>query len=92
MNMVWTIEFSSRAEKQLRKLDKQIVRRILGFLEKKVKNDPQSSGKCLKGQLSDFWRYRVGDYRLICRLEDSRLIVLVLEIGHRRDIYNTTDL
>lgn len=85
--MAWKIELSDRAEKQLRKLDKPIARRILGFLKKKVEKDPKSVGKYLKANLSDLWSYRVGDYRLVCSFEDDRLLVLVLEIGHRRDAY-----
>ena len=87
-NMAWKIEFSSRAEKQFRKLDKQIGRRILKYLKREVESNPKSVGKSLKGNLADFWRYRVGDYRLICTFEEDRLVVLVLEIAHRREIYN----
>lgn len=90
--MAWRVELSTRAEKQLRKLDKQIVRRILSFLKTKVEPDPKSMGKYLKGNFSDLWSYRVGDYRLICTFEDDRLIILVLEIGHRREVYDKTDL
>ena len=86
--MAWTIEFSSRAEKQLRKIDKQIVRRILKFLKTKVEENPKAVGKYLKGNLSDLWSYRIGDYRLICNFQEKRMIVLVLEIGHRREIYD----
>lgn len=76
--MAWKIELSGRAEKQLRKLDKQFIRRILTFLKKKVEPDPKSVGQYLKGNLSHLWSYRVGDYRLICSFEDDHLIVLVL--------------
>ena len=90
--MAWKIEFSTRADKQLRKLDKQIVRRILSFLKTKVEAEPRSIGKYSKGNLSDLWSYRVGEYRLICNFEDERLVIFVLEIGHRREVYEKTDL
>lgn len=86
--MAWKINFSDRAEKQLRKLDKTIARRILKYLKENVESDPKAVGKYLKGNLADLWRYRVGDYRLICTFKHGELIVLVLEIGHRREIYD----
>lgn len=85
--MAWKINFSDRAEKQLKKIDKPVVRRILKFLKTRVESDPKSTGKFLKGKLSDLWSYRVGDYRLICSFQDDELIVLVLEVGHRREVY-----
>ncbi|HSY99938.1 MAG TPA: type II toxin-antitoxin system RelE/ParE family toxin [Terriglobales bacterium] len=64
-------------------------RRILNFLRERVEklDDPRQIGQRLQGTLSEFWKYRVGDYRLICSLEDDRLVVLVLRIGHRREVY-----
>ncbi|MDA3850932.1 MAG: type II toxin-antitoxin system RelE/ParE family toxin [Spirochaetaceae bacterium] len=85
--MAWKIKLSTNAEKQLRKLDKPTAKRILKYLRDTVKPDPKSVGKYLKGNLADLWRYRVGDYRVICTFENGELIVLVLEIGHRREIY-----
>jgi mRNA interferase RelE/StbE len=87
--MKWKIEFDRAAQKELDKLDSAIVRRILKFLYRRVGNldDPRKIGEKLRGTLSEFWKYRVGDYRLICSLENDRLVVLVLRIGHRREVY-----
>jgi mRNA interferase RelE/StbE len=87
--MAWKIDFSPTALKQLNKLDKSIANRILRFLHERVQDldDPRKIGARLQGTLSEFWKYRVGDYRLICSLEDDRFVVLVLRIGHRREIY-----
>ena len=90
--MAWKIEVSESSARDLAKLDPQRARRILKFLQDRVAKpeDPRSIGKALQGsELGEFWRYRyrVGDYRLICKIEDDRLIVLVLRIGHRREIY-----
>jgi mRNA interferase RelE/StbE len=87
--MAWNVEVSPRAQRQLDELDKPVARRISRFLYERVGklDDPRQIGERLQGTLSDFWRYRVGDYRLICSLENDRLVVLVLRIGHRRDVY-----
>jgi mRNA interferase RelE/StbE len=88
--MAWNIEFSIDADRELHKLDAQHAKRILKFLRERVANaeNPRSLGKPLHGlRLGEFWRYRVGDYRLICKIEDDRLLVLVLRIGHRKEIY-----
>ena len=72
------------------KLDPQHSRRIVKFLQDRVArlDDPRSIGEALHGsRLGEFWKYRVGDYRLICKIEDERLVVLVLRVGHRREIY-----
>jgi len=87
--MAWKIEFEAAAKRELDKLDKSVARRILKFLDQRIGkiDDPRKIGERLQGTLSEFWRYRVGDYRIICSLETDRLIVLVLRIGHRREIY-----
>jgi len=88
--MAWKIEFSLEAKRQLNKLDPQHAKRILKFLRDRVTNlgNPRSLGKPLQGsRLGEFWRYRVGDYRVICKIEDDRLLILVLGIGHRREVY-----
>jgi mRNA interferase RelE/StbE len=86
----WTIELDPAAQKELDGLDKPIARRILKFLRERVAklDDPHQIGERLKGTLSEFWKYRVGDHRLICSLENDRLVVLVLRIGHRREVYS----
>jgi mRNA interferase RelE/StbE len=88
--MAWNVKVSPRAQKQLDELDKTVARRISRFLYERIGklNDPRQIGERRQGTLSEFWRYRVGDYRIICSLEHERLVVLVLRIGHRREIYN----
>jgi len=87
--MAWKVEVSPIAHKQLEKLDKPIARRIFKFLYERVEklDDPRQIGERLQGTLREFWRYRVGDYRIICSLEHERLVVLVLRVGHRRAVY-----
>ena len=88
--MTWTVEFLPQAERELGKLDPQNARRIFRFLfERAAKlENPRSIGEALHGpRFGEFWKYRVGDYRLITKIEDDRLLVLVLRIGHRREIY-----
>lgn len=88
--MVWTINYSDRALKSLRKMDKQSARRIVDFMDLRiaVAADPRQSGRPLKGDLGEFWRYRVGDYRILCEIRDDELIILVATIGHRREVYD----
>lgn len=88
--MAWRVELSSLAEKNLDQLDPQIARRILTFLLERVAqlNDPRSIGDPLKGsKLGEFWKYRVGDYRIISSIEDGALLVLVVKIGNRKAVY-----
>lgn len=87
--MAWTVEVSAAARKQLDKLGSQEAARITRYLRDRVapSEDPRQFGKALAGELSGYWRYRVGDYRIVCRLIDDRLVVLVVDIGHRREIY-----
>lgn len=87
--MAWTIEYADTAKKQLRRLDKLAARRIVDFMDERVapSADPRTLGKALKGSLGDLWRYRVGDYRVLCDTQDGVLTVLVLQIGNRREVY-----
>ena len=88
--MAWKIELSPLAQKNLDQLDPQIARRILKFLYERVAplDNPRSIGEALKGsRLNDFWKYRVGDYRLISSIEDGALQILVVRIGNRREVY-----
>jgi len=86
--LAWTIEYAESARKQLRKLAKSDARRIVDFMDERVAtNDPRRLGKALKGPLGDLWRYRVGDFRIICEIQDGVLTVLVLQIGNRREVY-----
>ena len=87
--MAWTIEYAETAKKQLRKLDRLAARRILDFMDERVaeSDDPRGIGKALKGPLGDLWRYRVGDFRVICEIQDGVLTVLVLQVSNRREVY-----
>ena len=87
--MTWKIEFEKNALKDLKKLDNQVVKRIVSFLSRVEKlEDPRSVGEALKGSsLNAFWKYRIGDYRLICEIRDSIILIVVVKIGHRKDIY-----
>lgn len=87
--MKYKVVFSERATKQLKKLDKHISSLIIGWLEKNINGceNPRIHGKGLVENRSGEWRYRIGDYRIICQIKDEEVLVLVLEIGHRREIY-----
>ena len=88
--MTWKIELDERANRDLDKLDLPVARRVYKFLYDRVAKleNPRSIGEALHGpKLGELWKYRVGDYRLICKIEDDRLLVLVLRVGHRREIY-----
>lgn len=87
--MVWTVEVSDFAENQLRRLDKPVCERLLDYLFDRIEGckNPRHFGEALKANLAGLWRYRVGDYRIICEIQDERLVVLALSIGHRRDVY-----
>jgi len=86
---MWRVEFDRDAARDLRKLATTAQRAILRFLRERVAttDDPRRFGKPLVGDLKGLWRYRIGDYRVVARIEDDRLLVLVLTIGHRRDVY-----
>ena len=88
--LAWRIEFEDTALKELAKLDKQVARRILAFLRERVAvlDDPRTVGEALKGsKLGEFWKYRVGDYRVITNIEDGVMRILVLKVGNRREVY-----
>jgi mRNA interferase RelE/StbE len=88
--LAWTINYTESARKQLRQLDKQTARRILDFMDERIaaQEDPRNTGRALTGtMLGAYWRYRVGDYRIICDIQDGALCVLVIEIGNRREVY-----
>ena len=88
--MVWKIDYTITAKKQLLKLDKQHAQRIVEFMDERVAaaGNPREQGKALTGPLENFWRYRVGDFRIICDIQDGKLTVLVVKVGNRRDIYH----
>lgn len=87
--MSWTVKYLGNAQKYLRKTDKNIQDRLRDAIESKFAalDDPRSLGKALKGE--HLWRYRVGDYRVIAEIRDDELIILVITIGHRKDVYTS---
>jgi mRNA interferase RelE/StbE len=87
--VAWKIKISEFAEKQIKKLDKSIAKQIILYLKERIatQKDPRILGKSLLHDKSGLWRYRVNHYRIICKIEAKELIVLVLRLGHRKDIY-----
>jgi mRNA interferase RelE/StbE len=87
--LAWTIDYTHAARTQLKKLDKPVARRILAFMDDRVakQEDPRSLGKVLTGALGTLWRYRVGDYRVICEIQHDTVRILVIRIAHRREVY-----
>jgi mRNA interferase RelE/StbE len=85
----WRVEISRTAEKQIQKLDRTAQASIIRFLRERVQvaDNPRELGKPLHGDKGGLWRYRVGDYRLICDIQDERITVLVVRVGHRKDVY-----
>jgi mRNA interferase RelE/StbE len=87
--LAWTIEFDERAQRDLARLDKPVQREITRYLDNRIASsaDPRHFGHALGHDLSGLWRYRVRDFRIICKIEHDRLVVLVVAIGHRSDVY-----
>jgi mRNA interferase RelE/StbE len=88
--LAWQIEFDPDALKDLRKIDKPIQIRLVGFLRTRVSSltNPRDIGEALSGQrLGNYWKYRVGDWRIICDIQDQKILVRVLRIGNRREVY-----
>lgn len=87
--MAWTVEVSDFAQRQLRKIDRPVRQRILDYLEERIEacKNPRHFGEPLKGGRAGLWRYRVGDYRVVCQIRDDTLVVLALAVGHRREVY-----
>ncbi len=88
--MAWSVEYDPGALRDLKKLDRTIQREILDYMDKRVATteDPRHFGKPLRASKFGLWRYRVRDYRIICELQEKRLVVLVVAVGHRNTIYN----
>lgn len=88
--MRWSYSFDERALRELQKLDRQAQRDIVAYLDKRIAGpgDPRRFGKPLRPELAGLWRYRVRDYRLICQIQDQRLLVLVVSVGHRKNVYD----
>ena len=87
--MTWQIKFTNLAAKQFSKLDKPIKQRIISFLENRLAtmDSPKQTGKALQGTLSEYWAYRVGNYRILTKHQDNQLLILIVEIGHRKEVY-----
>jgi len=88
--LTWKIEFDAEVEKELRKLGHTAQKKIITFLKEKIilSDNPRLLGKPLSGDLTGVWRYRVGDYRILAQLEDKNFIVLVIHVGHRKNVYD----
>ena len=87
--MSWVYRFDARALKELQKLGREAQQQIIAYLDQRVagSGDPRRFGKALKADLAGLWRYRVGDYRILCQVQGRELLVLVIAVGHRKDIY-----
>jgi mRNA interferase RelE/StbE len=86
-NMAWKIEFTDKAEKQFTKIDHVQQKKITDYLRNRITKEPFAFGKSLSGDRKGLWRYRVSDYRIICEIHDQKLLVLIVDVGHRKDIY-----
>lgn len=87
--MAWKVEWTDPAVRMLKRIDHEAQRQIYRYLKTRIATieDPRRFGKPLSGGMAGLWRYRVGDYRIICRIEDHRLVVLVVTLGHRKHVY-----
>ncbi|MDW7656377.1 MAG: type II toxin-antitoxin system RelE/ParE family toxin [Bacillota bacterium] len=88
--MKYRVEYTRTAAKQLKKLDRKIAAFIITYIEEKLIDcdNPRLYGKALQGDLRDIWRYRVGDYRILARIDDDIVLITVVEVGHRKDAYD----
>ena len=86
---MWTIQIEDQARKELRQIDKKMQDRILEYLQTRIatREDPTELGKPLQGRLKGLWRFRVGDYRIVTRIEKEQITILVIRIAHRKDVY-----
>ena len=86
--MVYKVLYKASVEKDLRKIDKDSQKRIINKIEKELARDPKELGKRLRGQYKGFWSYRIGEYRVVYKISESEILILVLKIGHRKDVYD----
>ena len=88
--MKYTVLFTETAKKQLKKMDKSVSSLIIGWIEKNLVSceNPRQHGKGLTANRTGQWRYRIGDYRVLSKIDDKNIIILIIEIGHRKEIYN----
>lgn len=90
--MLWAIKYTETSQRQLKKLDKSLALRVLDYMDERVAHleDPRSLGKNLVGpRLGSYWRYRVGEVRVICDIQDQQVLILVVEVGQRREVYQS---
>jgi mRNA interferase RelE/StbE len=88
--LTWIIKYTDTAVKQLKKIDRPVAARLLDYMDQRVAtaDDPRALGKNLSGpKTGEYWRYRVGDIRIICKIQDDQVCILVIEIGSRREVY-----
>ena len=87
--MAWAVEYSDTARRQLRRIDQQMARRVLDYMDERVgaRDNPRSVGRALAGPMRGLWRYRVGDCRVVCEIQDDVLRVLVVRVGRRDSVY-----
>ena len=87
--MAWVIKWDKRALKELKKLDRPIQKKILHFLNTRIAplENPRVSGKPLSYEKYGLWRYRLDDYRVICKIEDTDIVIIVMQVGHRKNVY-----
>lgn len=87
--MAWTIEFLPEAVKELKKLDRTAAARIIKTLEERIAvlDDPRTLGSALTGGHAGYWRWRIGDYRVVARIEDEQIVIVVVRVAHRREVY-----
>tara|TARA_R110000868_G_scaffold123072_7_gene326172 strand:+ start:1084 stop:1350 length:267 start_codon:yes stop_codon:yes gene_type:complete len=87
--LAWTIEFLPDAVKELKKLDRSVARRIITTLEERIAtlDDPRTLGSALTGDHAGYWRWRVGDYRVVAQIKDERVVIIIVRVAHRRKVY-----
>ena len=89
-NLAWTLKYSAKAIKELKKIDKTSALKIVDFLDDlTLLDNPREKGKALKGTKKQFWRYRIGTYRVLCNIEDNELIIIATHLGHRKNVYSS---
>lgn len=88
--MKYRLETTARFDKEFKKLDRYTMKMIKAWIEKNLENcdDPRAHGKALTANKRGQWRYRIGDYRLLCLIDDNKLVILALSVGHRREVYD----
>jgi mRNA interferase RelE/StbE len=87
--LAWTVSWTTEAQDSLAKLDRQIARRIRAYFIERVAplENPRTLGKPLRGELREYWRYRIGDYRAVCEIRDQAVVIVVVFVDHRKDVY-----